>query len=395
MTKMTRTKFSTRQAALILVVAALIVSAGCHSLLTERSESTPTQSGTTTALPNDETTTETSNSATMRANGTDLRNVSVPDNRTETNTLYGEIDGGDPVIDGTNQYYEPILFTAEAGDSINVTMRSIAHDPELQLRAPNGTTIAVDEDGGEGNNARFDRLTLNEAGQYTLVATTAEANQSFDYTLRVDRYVEPNFNGPMSSWDEQSRYLEFAEDYLTGAQNLTGGPNGPSYATTPEEADGNLTAADYTVDTQEDYIIVRYAMEENATPRERVDIDAALMNAYYGLYDEYVESDSAENASWVPDRIYHLGYNYDGELYRTTYLEREWAVTFSEAGGVANTTAQSEYAALYLETLRLGPAHQSFAVGTNYSTTPSEAPVETYENFTIEPDVDGESPGGT
>lgn len=321
----------------------------------------------------------------MPANGTDLRSILIPENHSESNTQYGEIDGDDPILNGTNQYYEPVMLNAEAGDRINVTMSSIAHNPELQLRNPNGTTIAIDDDSGEGNSARFETLRLNHTGQYTLVATSAEPNSSFDYTLTVERYVEPDFQGPMSDWDEKSRYLEFSYDYLTTAQNLSGGVNEPRNSATAEGAEGNLTAlGNYTANTENDYIVIRYAMEEDATPRERIDVDAALMNAYYGLYDEYTESEGAVNASWVPDRIYHLGYNYDGELYRTSYLNREWAVEFSEAGGVANSTAQSDYASLYYATLRQGPAHQNYTAGGTYSTTPDEAPVETYENTTID-----------
>lgn len=382
-------KSKRRYIALNVLIALLIVSAGCSSLLpsggaTPVTAENPSQQGTLTTTSDSRNTTSTPTGTTMPANGTDLRGVSIPENDSGRNTYTGETDGDDPVLNGTHQYYEPISFTAEAGDRINVTMGSIAHNPELQLQNPNGTTIAIDDDSGEGNSARFETLRLNRTGQYTLVATSAEPNSSFDYTLTVERYVEPNFNGPMSSWDEQSQYLEFSYDYLTGAQNLTGGPSGPSNATTAEEAEGNITAADYWVNTEEDYIVVTYAMEEDATPRERIDIDAALMNAYYGLYDEYTESEGAVNASWVPDRIYHLGYNYDGELYRTSYLNREWAVEFSEAGGVANSTAQSDYASLYYATLRQGPAHQNYTAGGTYSTTPDEAPVETYENTTID-----------
>lgn len=371
-----------RHALLSVAIVMLIMSAGCSSFLTDGN---PAAAGTEQS-PATSTLTPTNNTSSvsgMPSDGTDLRNVTIPENDTDRNTYTGEIDAGDSVLEGTNRYYEPVQFTAEAGDKINVSLSSIANDPELQLRNPNGSTIATDDDGGDGNDARITRFELNQTGQYTLVAAAAEPNTSFTYTLAVERYVEPNFQGPMSSWDEQSRYLEFADDYRLVAQNLSGGPDEPSDAETIDEIEGNLTAGTYTVNTQEDYIIVRYYMDANSTPMERISIDASLQDAYYGLYEAYIDSDGAENASWVPERIYHVAYDYDGNLYRTSYLDREWAVAYSEAGGSGNYSARATYNSLYFSTFRQGPAHQNYTEGGEYATTLEEAPVGTYENTSI------------
>jgi len=377
--------YEARHVALSVVIAALVVSAGCSSLLADEGQSPETtteQNTRTESVTTSET--NTSTEPTMPANGTDLRTVTIPENASERYTYTGEIDGGDSVLTGTNRYYEPVQFTAEAGTKINVSLSSIAHDPELQLRTPNGSTVAIDDDGGDGNDASITRFELNQTGQYTLVAAAAEPNTSFTYTLAVERYVEPNFQGEPSNWDEQSRYLEFGDDYRILAQNLSGGANEQVYVDSPDELEGNLTAGVYNVSTEDDYIIVRYYMDSNSTAMELVSIDAALQNAYYGLYDAYTEDENdPTNASWVPDRIYHIAYNYDGELFRTTYIDREWAVAFSEAGGIGNTTARSSYANRYIATLRYGPAHPNYNIqnGT-LSLTGADEVVATYANTT-------------
>jgi len=85
----------------------------------------------------------------------------------------------------------------------------------------------------------------------------------------------------------------------------------------------------------------------------------------------------------MPDRIYHVGYNYTGEVYRTSYLDRAWAVEFHEAGGLTNDTAQRSYYSQYLATLRTGPAHENYMEeGGTYSLSPNETVVGEYENTT-------------
>jgi hypothetical protein len=324
-------------------------------------------------------------------NGTDLRSIAIPDTEDTVTTADGEIDGSDSVLNGTNRYYEPVSLRAEAGTMINVTMSSDGGNPELRLRGPNGTILAAD--GGDGNTAQFERVELNQTGQYTLVATSVRNNSGFEYTLTVERYVEPNFNGSMSSWDEESQYLDFARGYLLVAQSTSGGcfctNNGVS---SPNEAPGNLTEINYTANTEDDYVVVTYAMDPNATTYERLDIDSALRLAYTDLYQAYSNSNGAENASWVPDRIYQRGITYDGELYRTTYLELDWAQDYAENGEADNQSAILQYAFRQLNTTRYGPAHENYTQGGELSTTASEFPEETYANATDDAEAHIASP---
>jgi hypothetical protein len=124
-------------------------------------------------------------------------------------------------------------------------------------------------------------------------------------------------------------------------------------------------------------------MDDNATGLETVDADTALMYADNGIYELYGRDDVDENRTWMPDRIYHIGYNYAGEVYRTSYLDREWAVEFHEAGSLENDTAQRTYFTQYLATLRNGPAHENYnAEGGTFSIAPNETVAETYANTT-------------
>lgn len=383
---MLKPKPSMRHIILSVFFAVLILSAGCSSVLTDRNSSpptTPTQEVTAGSDGN-------STNNTISANGTDLRNISIPDEGENSNVAEGEVDGGDSVFDGTNRYYEPIRFTADAGDSINVSLQAESDDIEFHLRSPNGSTIAVENHDDGSDSIQIEMLELNRSGQYTLVVAATEPNTSFEYTLTMERYVEPDFQGELSEWDEESRYLSFADDYLLFAQYFSGGPAQYEYPETPEEADGNLTATHYTVNTEEDYVVVEYMLDPDATTLEMINVDTAVQDAYARVYGEYLSNSTTQNTTWVPDRVYHRVRTYEGELYRTTYLDREWAVDFYENDGLDNTTAQVIYANRYWSTIRQGPAHPEYEPGSEVATTDNgwepdeigEEMEERYENTT-------------
>jgi hypothetical protein len=276
-------------------------------------------------------------------------------------TADGEIDRDDPVLASTGTHYEPVQFTAAAGTVINVTMVSENGTPNLRLRGPNGTTITTAS--GDEGRAELEAVELTQTGQYTLIATASDESTGFAYTLSVERYNEPNFNGPPSSWDEESRYLEFGYDYLLTAENTSG---------------QNLTAINRTANTDSDYIVVTYEMNKNQSIYERLSIDSALQISYWYLYEAYTEDRSdIHNESWVPDRIYHRAITPEGDFYRSTYVTLEWANDYGETGD------PRLFQARYLETLRYGPAHQEYAAGGNPSTTAPAFPEETYRNVTV------------
>ena len=369
---MARIKSNTRHVALAVALAVLIVSAGCSSFLTDGNppaEGTAQAPGTQTPAP----TNNTSQGGSLAANGSDLRSVSIPDNA--SSTVYGEIDGGDSVLEGTNRYYEPIVFAAESGDTANVTMSSIANDPELRLRNPNGTTVAIDNDGGSGNDAQFEMLTLNETGQYTLVASAVEPNTGFDYTLTVEGYENNSYGAT-----EVNRYNEFGRDLIVTAQYESGGR--PYFRNESQEPQGNVSAfTARAANASTDTVVVGYYVDEDMPTREAIDVDVSLVQAYALVYEEYRTNESlAANESWVPDRAYMMAYNHDDELYRVTYMERDWAEHLAESG-IENTTALQDTLFTFIGTVQHGPAHPEYEEGSDAAVPNTQDPLTTYDEF--------------
>jgi hypothetical protein len=110
----------------------------------------------------------------------------------------GSIDTGDPQSAAYRGYHEPITFDGSAGDTLHIQMfgGSIAGDrgfegptadtdPYLILVGPDGEVIARNDDSDYGLNARIQGIVLPADGEYTIVATSYDANQTFDYTLRL------------------------------------------------------------------------------------------------------------------------------------------------------------------------------------------------------------------
>jgi hypothetical protein len=348
-----------RTALISSLLAALIVTAGCSGFLSDPGS----------GLEGDPTVTsdqEESDDELRPANGTDLRSINLSDE--ETTTASGELDGSDPVSE--NYVYEPVEFEAEAGTVVNITMQA-GGQPRLRLVSPNGSVVDVTSAGGPGI-ARFTSVGLTESGRYTIEATSAIPNATFEYTLSIER-DRTLFAGPQSTWNETEKYLEFGRDFSENA-NLTA-DNGEFYKT---PSDRYLRA-----NASGDYLVIGYRYDpENLTSREIIDIDVSLQLAYENLYDAYAndfaeDSDSAEDESWVPEVIYFRAEGPDGELYNTNFIERRWAQDAVETGHT------EVYAARYYSTNRFGPANPGYlSEGGRFSTTDEEFPLETYKNFT-------------
>ena len=400
---MARFNSKRRHTVLSVVFAALIVTAGCSSMLTDDSGPTPgpnqsNQQGTATPAN------ESSGTAGMPANGTDLRSVSLPENESEVNVYSGEIDGGDSILEGTNQYYEEIVFAAEAGDRIAVGMAAGSGDTEIRLRNPNGTTIAIADNTSlnDSNNSSVTNLTLTQTGQYTILAAAAEPNTSFEYQLAIRHHPETteedeeNFQGEPSEWDERSRYLDFIEGASRIAADNAGGQDAANWSDyepeTAEEMEGNLSVRNYSVNTEEDYVVMSYYMHENETTDQMVDVYWALLNSYWGGYNFYTNESNRGNASWVPDRIYHVGYTFDDEVYRTSFIERDWLVEYHENSAISNESAANDYFALFPQTVRSGPAHPNYDPDGLFSVEPrGNETTEEYVTGLYEDDSDTDS----
>jgi hypothetical protein len=83
-------------------------------------------------------------------------------------------------------------FEGSAGDSVSIQMDAVA-DPDfvsldtlLVLEYEDGTTLAEDDDGGEGTNSRIENFELPADGSYVIIATSYSGDDSGRYELRLD-----------------------------------------------------------------------------------------------------------------------------------------------------------------------------------------------------------------
>ena len=97
----------------------------------------------------------------------------------------GSLDSTDGVRWGL-AHYEEWTFLATAGQRVVVAMESEDVDAYVVVLQDDGTEVATDDNGGSGFNARID-LRAPATGQYTILATSANAGATGRYTIRVER----------------------------------------------------------------------------------------------------------------------------------------------------------------------------------------------------------------
>lgn len=106
-------------------------------------------------------------------------------------TVNGNLTTNDcPLGDGT--FYDAYSFSATAGQQVAVSMASNQFDTFLILNRPDGSTLAVDDDGGGGTNSRIPQgssfITLPTTGTYTIWANAfdpADTTGAYSLTLSV------------------------------------------------------------------------------------------------------------------------------------------------------------------------------------------------------------------
>lgn len=92
----------------------------------------------------------------------------------------GLLEPGDEIA-GDGPYQDRWTFTARAGQRLRADLSSTDFDSYLILVAPDGSELATDDDGGEGNNASIG-IRAATSGRYTLLAT------SYNDNIRVGAY---------------------------------------------------------------------------------------------------------------------------------------------------------------------------------------------------------------
>ncbi len=111
--------------------------------------------------------------------------VSQPSALLAGRSATGDLEPTDGVRWG-GQYYDEYSYSVVAGQRVVVTMESEEVDAYLLVLRDDGTEAASDDDGGTELNARVD-FRAPGTGQYTILATSAIAEQTGRYTIRVER----------------------------------------------------------------------------------------------------------------------------------------------------------------------------------------------------------------
>jgi hypothetical protein len=108
----------------------------------------------------------------------DLRSIEIGETRT------GTIDSSDPQSSQYNGYYEPVTFEAESGSSVSISMSSADGDTYLYLLDPDDNVVAENDD-FNGLNSFILRFTASQTGEYTIIATSFDPNETFVYDLSL------------------------------------------------------------------------------------------------------------------------------------------------------------------------------------------------------------------
>jgi len=345
--KVSTTDTTIRQALLSVLLASLMVTAGCAGILSDEGSNggTPTSTATAGGGANN----------TSSADGVDLRSISIPDNGSVARS--GELDRGDPK--SGNKYYEPVQVAAVEGQVVNITMRAENGNPGLRIVNPDGNvTQVVSND--TGNLAGFLGGKFTQSGRYTIEATSANDNATFNYTLTIERVDieeirdDELLDGPRSGYNETEQYLTFARDVTLIAANLSDQNKSAwsiDYVGTQFES-SNVSGPDIQASASGDYAVITYKVGDSNALSHLNDFKVAFTVSYANMLEGYVDlgdTTDPRNESWVPDMIFFRGINETGELRRTHFITTEWAAQYSE------TKNNDRYAAQWGSTLRIGP----------------------------------------
>jgi len=167
---------------------------------------------------------------------TDVRSISYGE------TVTGELNYTDP--GGRRGEYEPITFDGSAGDIITIDMVS-NDDTYLMLDDPDGNTVAENDD-YSGFDSRIEEYTLEQSGEYTIIATSYSSYDNFDYQLSLTRVgsaddlvdsvteVANVQNGDTTSYMDESEDAADLVNALGGGNIVTGSVHEEEEGDNPE-----------------------------------------------------------------------------------------------------------------------------------------------------------------
>lgn len=108
-------------------------------------------------------------------------------------TVTGELDEEDPVLETDSSFYEMWTYQGRAGEQLRISMNADAFDTYLAIGQMDGDEfeeIATMDDGGDGTNSLLE-VTLPADGEYVIRANSFSADETGEYTLRVESTRAP------------------------------------------------------------------------------------------------------------------------------------------------------------------------------------------------------------
>ena len=131
------------------------------------------------------------------------------------------LDNDDCPATSKRPHSDLIQMILRPGETVVVTMSSTVFDAKLDLESSSGATIASDDNGGGGTNARLVYTvpaTASAYDTYAIYATSVVASAGGNYTLSVN-VTSPAPTAPMLS----GRSTASAPEYAPGVQRLMSG----------------------------------------------------------------------------------------------------------------------------------------------------------------------------
>ena len=171
-------------------------------------------------------------------------------------SVTGQIQLSDPVM-SDQTHYKLFTFTGTAGQAVQIDLLSADFDAYLYLKNQYGQTIAHDDDGGGGHNARIVQ-TLPYSGTYQIYANTVGRGETGAFTLQL----------------RASDAQQMAQQGQGMAQQI---PIGTSVS-------GELTSADPTLSDGSHYKLFTFMGTAGQTVQ--IDLISSAFDAYLYLRDQ-------------------------------------------------------------------------------------------------------------
>ena len=92
---------------------------------------------------------------------------------------------------GQGSFAKDYIITCNAGDRLTITVTSTAFDPMVAVIAPDGSTIAENDDGEDGTTNAALALTIPQSDRYTVRVQNFGQSTSGSFQLQVTRLPAP------------------------------------------------------------------------------------------------------------------------------------------------------------------------------------------------------------